>query len=90
MNFDKKQQTLKLYAPQTSWEKILDSAETKWLGPGSELPACVSGRESVVIPPTSIVLFERPQQRTQSRDQHATAKIESPLEKDHAHPVVHI
>ena len=58
MNFAGKQQRLKLYAPRTRWKKILDSAETKWHGPGSTLPEVVEGTEMVTIPQTSIVLFE--------------------------------
>jgi maltooligosyltrehalose trehalohydrolase len=58
MNFAEKQQRLKLYAPRVRWKKILDSAETTWLGPGSMLPEAVQSTEIVVIPPTSIVLFE--------------------------------
>lgn len=58
LNFARKPQRLKLYAPRAQWTKTLDSAETKWQGPGSTLPGIVQGTEMVTIPPTSIVLFE--------------------------------
>jgi maltooligosyltrehalose trehalohydrolase len=58
MNFSGKQQCLELYCPSAHWNKILDSAETIWLGPGSSIPEAVQSTEIVTISPTSIVLFE--------------------------------
>jgi len=58
MNFSKQLQPLKLDVPRARWKKILDSAETSWLGPGSTLPDTVQSMETVTISPTSIVLFE--------------------------------
>ncbi len=58
MNFAAEQQSLKLYAPRARWKKILDSAETRWLGPGSTLPDEIQGSEAVAVPPMSVILYE--------------------------------
>ncbi len=50
-----------LELPAGTWSKILDSAETEWHGPGSELPASLESSGDVVLslPPNSAVVYRR-------------------------------
>lgn len=52
---------LTLPVPAGLWQKLLDSAEPKWLGPGSALPEILasSGEASLTLAPQSLVLFAR-------------------------------
>lgn len=90
MNFSRQRQQLKLYSPRTTWAKILDSAEAKWLGPGSSVPASVLGKESVSVPSTSIVLFERPMEQAEGQSRRAAAHMQLPRKEDHAHALGHV
>jgi maltooligosyltrehalose trehalohydrolase len=75
MNFAAEQQLLKLYAPAARWKKVLDSAETRWLGPGSTLPEEIQGTESVTIPATSIVLYESIEAHPIEQEQKAEQQV---------------
>lgn len=52
---------LTLPVPAGHWQKLLDSAEQKWFGPGSSLPKTLasSGETSLTLAPQSLVLFAR-------------------------------
>ena len=45
--------------PQGSWSKLIDSAEERWLGPGSSAPAKINsaGETSLVLAPKSLVVY---------------------------------
>lgn len=47
--------------PQANWDKCLDSAETKWHGPGSPAPAVIQAEGGISLPMAahSVVLFVR-------------------------------
>ncbi|MDX2272754.1 MAG: malto-oligosyltrehalose trehalohydrolase [Cyanobacteriota bacterium] len=58
MNFDQeKTATLDVNVPNEKWQKVLDSAEAKWLGQGSQASQSLSLGESLVIAPFSMVLY---------------------------------
>jgi maltooligosyltrehalose trehalohydrolase len=75
MNFAVTQQHLSLHAPRKQWNKILDSAETQWLGPGSTVPEAVRGTEILAIPPTSIVLFEGREEHSHTAEDKLDRKL---------------
>jgi maltooligosyltrehalose trehalohydrolase len=52
--------TLRVQPPAGVWEKRLDSAEGKWLGPGESMPARfnVAGSAEVKLQPRSLVVLE--------------------------------
>jgi len=90
MNFSHSEQRLQMYAPQKGWAKILDSADTKWKGPGSQLPPTISGKQRVVMPPLSVAVFE---QKTLSKKQKlslAKAKVKRRGKKTYASTNSHI
>ena len=58
MNFSSIEQKLRMYVPQRGWIKILDSADKKWAGPGSQLPPTLRGRKQVIMPAFSVAVFE--------------------------------
>ncbi len=43
--------------PEGTWQKLLDSADTNWMGPGSQTPDAVSTPTSLSLPPQSFVLY---------------------------------
>lgn len=58
MNFDTKDVTFRANAPSHNWGKILDSSDTKWMGPGATMPERLTLEQEVTIPPQSFVLYE--------------------------------
>lgn len=58
-NFGRRAARLTLPLPAGSWEKMLDSAERKWAGPGSRIPDRLtsSGRADLALKPYSAVAF---------------------------------
>jgi maltooligosyltrehalose trehalohydrolase len=58
LNFNIQPVTFKLEPPSGSWQKILDSADLCWNGPGVILPQTVSLTSSVTIAPSSFALYE--------------------------------
>ncbi|UCG14481.1 MAG: malto-oligosyltrehalose trehalohydrolase [Deltaproteobacteria bacterium] len=60
-HFGKQKQSLSLPLPEGHWQKLLDSADTNWSGPGSTVtPNVVStGKVSLSLPPESCVVFIR-------------------------------
>ncbi len=57
-NFSQESQPFLLRAAEAGWNKVLDSADSRWAGPGSILPDEIHGRERVPIRPRSIAVFE--------------------------------
>jgi maltooligosyltrehalose trehalohydrolase len=53
--------TLTVPLPPGTWSKRLDSAETRWSGPGSPIPAQYSDTDdrTLTLPPYALVLFTR-------------------------------
>ncbi len=61
INFGEKPASLSLSLPGGRWEKVLDSAEARWRGPGSPAPGPLQadGKISVSLAPQSLVLLAR-------------------------------
>jgi hypothetical protein len=59
-NFGDEPATHSLPIPEGFWNKIIDSAETKWAGPGSDVPIQVAqlSELKVPVPPRSFCVFE--------------------------------
>jgi len=60
LNFGDQSATYSLPTPASSWNKLIDSAETKWAGPGSNVPIQVaqSSKLKVTLQPRSFCVFE--------------------------------
>ncbi len=61
LNFGEKPASLSFVWLGGRWEKVLDSAEARWGGPGSPAPAALppGGEISLTLGPQSVVLFAR-------------------------------
>lgn len=57
MNFNQKDVTCQT-SPGGIWRKILDSADTKWMGEGSKMPEKLIHAQEVTICPQSFALYE--------------------------------
>ncbi len=57
MNFSEKAQQFALRTAQADWRKVLDSAETRWSGPGARLPETIRDRQEISMPRRSIALY---------------------------------
>ena len=75
MNFSESERQFRINATAGVWTKILDSAETKWDGPGSDLPQTVKGRARLTICGRSVALFEARLQPVAEVARHAAAEI---------------
>jgi maltooligosyltrehalose trehalohydrolase len=58
MNFSDRPQTFEANPPDGSWEKILDSADSIWAGPGSALSTKLLPSQSVTIPAKGFALYK--------------------------------
>lgn len=58
MNFSLDAVTLSPKIPAGSWQKILDSADGKWQGPGSKMPEKLTGSGEITLQPQSFALYE--------------------------------
>lgn len=58
MNFNQNEILFKMPV-QGEWQKILDSAEEKWMGAGTELPSYLSVEQEMVIKGQSFVLYQQ-------------------------------
>ncbi len=58
MNFGDTDACLRGDGPAGKWRKLLDSAEEKWSGPGSEIPEIRGAGEEIRLRPKSFVLFK--------------------------------
>lgn len=58
MNFNQKEVDFQANVPTGNWHKILDSADTKWMGSGSTLPEKLASGQELTIKPQSFALYE--------------------------------
>jgi len=58
LNFNEQQVAFTPALPQGNWKKILDSAEAKWMGPGSTLPEKITSDPELIVTPHSFALYE--------------------------------
>lgn len=58
MNFNDRAITLSVSPPKGHWQKLLDSADDRWLGPGATLPEKLTSDQPVTIPAKSFVLYQ--------------------------------
>jgi maltooligosyltrehalose trehalohydrolase len=58
LNFNAQPVTCEIEPPPGRWQKILDSADLGWSGPGSSLPTELRPSASVTLAPTSFALYE--------------------------------
>ena len=56
-NFSQESQQLLLRAAEAGWSKVLDSADSRWAGPGSTLPNEIHSRQRMPMQPRSIAVF---------------------------------
>jgi len=56
-SFNENQISCTLTLPAVRWEKVLDSANDKWKGPGETLPGSLRGETEVRIPPHSVGIY---------------------------------
>ncbi|TAF34561.1 MAG: DUF3459 domain-containing protein, partial [Oscillatoriales cyanobacterium] len=58
LNFNQQQVAFTPELPQGNWKKILDSAEAKWMGPGSTLPEKITCDQELIVTPHNFALYE--------------------------------
>lgn len=58
MNFSDRTLTFDAEPPNASWQKLLDSADIKWMGPGATMPDKLIPGELLTIPAKSFVLYQ--------------------------------
>ncbi|MBV9385797.1 MAG: malto-oligosyltrehalose trehalohydrolase [Chroococcidiopsidaceae cyanobacterium CP_BM_ER_R8_30] len=58
MNFNKSSNTFTPSLTSYNWQKILDSADTKWMGPGARMPETLVPENSLKIPSQSFALYK--------------------------------
>jgi maltooligosyltrehalose trehalohydrolase len=60
-HFGEEEQSVSLALPKGSWRKQLDSADTSWKGPGSDVPLIIfsKGQVSLKLSPESFAVFVR-------------------------------
>lgn len=59
LNFSEKEVTFKPVAPSGNWNKILSSADDKWMGSGCLLPEKLADEQELTIRPQSFALFSQ-------------------------------
>jgi len=59
INFNEKEMTFTAKSPSGNWQKILDSAETKWMGSGSTMPEKLSQEQELTIKAQSFALYQQ-------------------------------
>jgi len=59
--FSEQQMTVPLPLPAGRWKKMLDSADHRWLGPGSLVPEEIESKGRIELPvtPHALLLFGR-------------------------------
>jgi maltooligosyltrehalose trehalohydrolase len=58
MNFSERPVSFEAKPPAGTWQKILDSAELQWKGPGSSLPEKLQPLQAITLSATSFVLYQ--------------------------------
>ncbi len=56
-NFSKTNQKTAVSLPEGKWVKILDSADSRWSGPGATLPAVMKTGDELTVPRESFAVF---------------------------------
>jgi maltooligosyltrehalose trehalohydrolase len=59
MNFESSEMELPVTLPNGRWRRLVDSADRKWLGPGSTTPEVGEETNRMVLRPSSLVLYQR-------------------------------
>ncbi len=59
LNFNDRDVELENIFPEGKWQKILDSAEPKWLGTGSDSPEKIDPKQKLSIKPHSFVVYQQ-------------------------------
>jgi maltooligosyltrehalose trehalohydrolase len=59
MNFNRRAVECPFPARTGSWDKLLDSTDRQWRGPGARLPTRLEGGQQVELPPHSLALFTK-------------------------------
>ena len=59
LNFNDQDVDLESIFPEGKWQKILDSAEPKWMGTGSNLPKKIDLKQKLSIKPHSFVVYQQ-------------------------------
>jgi len=63
MNFGETDQHVDGYRPEGTWKKIFDSAEKKWIGPGSMMPAALASGQEFQIRSFSFAVYGKEKQK---------------------------
>jgi maltooligosyltrehalose trehalohydrolase len=58
MNFNPLEIVYRANLPKAGWKKIIDSAEERWMGPGSSMPHRIDQEKELSIKPLSFALYE--------------------------------
>lgn len=58
LNFNQQDVNFQANVPSGNWRKILDSADTKWMGSGSALPEKLTSGQELTIKPLSFAVYE--------------------------------
>lgn len=58
MNFNQSSSTFTPSITSSNWQKILDSTDTKWMGPGAKMPETLVSEKLLTIPPQSLALYQ--------------------------------
>lgn len=58
MNFSDRTVVFQTDPPSGSWQKLLDSSDSKWMGPGSAMPEKLLPGETLTIQPKSFTLYQ--------------------------------
>ncbi|MFX1476298.1 MAG: malto-oligosyltrehalose trehalohydrolase [Promethearchaeota archaeon] len=58
MNFNKKEIVFSSQFFEGGWKKVIDSADTVWMGPGSSLPGDIAQGHELTIRPLSFALYK--------------------------------
>ncbi len=59
MNFNREDVRIKISFPEGKWQKVLDSSDKKWLGPGSALPDSLQEAAESLISASGLSVHER-------------------------------
>lgn len=59
MGFNKKEVSISLNIPPGKWQKVIDSTDIIWQGPGSSLPERFSSKRKLTIKPFSYALYKK-------------------------------
>jgi maltooligosyltrehalose trehalohydrolase len=60
-NFNENERTLKISLSKGNWEKVLDSSDKKWKGPGSLMPETIKekGNNKITLRGRSVILYTK-------------------------------